>query len=116
MLWRIVGDYKGGKIKIKIRNENWKRTTGPNKNLFSYIWKYLTSSKIRPTTSRVDKVVFQASDQAMARRFRRARLLPVSNYNARMACLYRSINRLCCGSSRGATTSLMIIYRRVIER
>lgn len=49
-------------------------------------------------------------------RFRRARLLPVSNYNTRMACLYRSINRLCCGSSRGATTSLMIIYRRVIER
>lgn len=50
MLWRIVGDYKGGKIKIKIRNENWKRTTGSNKNLFSYIWKYLTSSKIRPPT------------------------------------------------------------------
>lgn len=36
---------------------------------------------------RVDKIVFQANDQAVERRFRRARLLSVSNYNTRMACL-----------------------------
>lgn len=71
----------------------------------------------RSTQPRVDKVVFQANDQAMAHggfEERDCSRYPIITRAWRVST--SSINRLCCGSSRGATTSLMIIYRRVIER